>query len=140
MAITAFNALLAFCFWIPVSTFAPVVVLALLYGASCGVFWAVGLPKPTDVRGTKTNYKTIAPLCAEVVPLNQLASVLCLQWLTVALPSLCAQAIALEIRTSGRWAFLYPQIYTGLAYTLGTLFLLELRRRKVGLFKRERHR
>lgn len=71
-AITAVNSLLAFAFWIPVTTYAPLIVLALIYGATCGVFWA-----------------TIAPICAEVVPLNQLASLLCLQWLTVSMPSLC---------------------------------------------------
>lgn len=69
--ITAFNALLSFAFWIPTESYAPLVVLALLYGATTGVFWA-----------------TISPLCAEVVPLQKMASMLCLQWLTVALPAL----------------------------------------------------
>lgn len=40
-AITAVNSLLAFAFWIPVTSYAPLVVLALIYGATCGVFWAV---------------------------------------------------------------------------------------------------
>jgi MFS family permease len=44
-AITAVNALLAFAFWIPVTTYAPLIVLALIYGATCGVFWAVSPPK-----------------------------------------------------------------------------------------------
>lgn len=61
------------------------------------------------------------------------------------MPSLFSQAIALEIRQDPRgpggrrWVFLYPQIYTGLTYAIGALFLLELRRRRVGLFGRERH-
>lgn len=41
--ITAVNSLLAFAFWIPVTTYAPLVVLAVVYGATCGVFWAVRL-------------------------------------------------------------------------------------------------
>ena len=39
--ITAVNALLAFAFWIPVTGYAPLVVLAFVYGGTCGVFWAV---------------------------------------------------------------------------------------------------
>jgi MFS family permease len=41
--ITVVNALLAFAFWIPVTTYAPLVVLALVYGGTCGVFWAVSV-------------------------------------------------------------------------------------------------
>jgi MFS family permease len=70
--LTLVNSLLAFAFWIPVTTLAPLLTLAVFYGGTCGVFWA-----------------TIAPVCAEVVELGGLASLLCLQWLTVALPSLC---------------------------------------------------
>lgn len=52
-----------------------------------------------------------------------------------------AQAIALEIRSPGSdRVFLYPQIYTGVAYAVGALMLLALRRRMVGLFGREKHR
>lgn len=161
-AITGLNSLLAFAFWIPVTTYAPLVVLALFYGATCGVFWAVRSHLiMAETSADLSREQTIAPVCAEVVPLNQLASLLCLQWLTVSMPSLCmstrtidrvqspelltrgtvAQAIALEIRRpdSDR-AFLYPQIYTGVSYAVGTAFLLALRRRKVGLFGRERHR
>lgn len=47
-AITAVNSLLAFAFWIPVTTYAPLVVLAVVYGATCGVFWAVSL---SQIRG-----------------------------------------------------------------------------------------
>jgi hypothetical protein len=39
----------------------------------------------------------------------------------------------------GRWVFLYPQVYTGITYGIAALFLLELRRQKVGLWAWERH-
>jgi hypothetical protein len=62
-------------------------------------------------------------------------------WLTVSMPSLFSEAIALEIRNKGSSRpFLYPQIYTGLTFLVASLFLLELRRQKWGLTKRERHR
>ena len=43
--ITIFNSILAFAFWIPVTTYAPLIALAIIYGATCGVFWAVSRPQ-----------------------------------------------------------------------------------------------
>lgn len=66
---------------------------------------------------------------------------LALMWLTVSMPSLFSEAIALEIRDQGSSRpFLYPQIYTGLTFGVAALFLLELRRTKWGLKTWEKHR
>ena len=56
-AVTASNVVLALAFWIPISSYAPLLVYALITGATSGIYWG-----------------TIAPLCAEVVPLGELPS------------------------------------------------------------------
>ena len=62
-------------------------------------------------------------------------------WLTVSMPALFTEAIALEIRVeSSSRPFLYPQIYTGLTFLIASLFLLELRRSRLGLTKMETHK
>ena len=82
----------------------------------------------------------IAPLSAEVVPLKDLPSLLALQWLTVSMPSLFSEAIALELRQeSSSNPFLYTQIYTGVAFFVSSMFLLALRYEKYGLLGREKH-
>lgn len=45
--LTAANVVLAFAFWIPTTTYPPLIVLALIYGGTCGVFWAVRNPVET---------------------------------------------------------------------------------------------
>ena len=122
-ALTASNSLMAFAIWIPTNSYGLLIFLGLVSGATSGVYWG-----------------TIAPLCAEVVDLKELPSALGVMWLSVSMPSLFSEAIALEIREpeSGR-PYLWPQIYTGLAFLIASLLLLELRRQKWG-WRGERHR
>ncbi|KIW68052.1 hypothetical protein PV04_04022 [Phialophora macrospora] len=121
--LTASNVLVTYAIWIPTHSYGLLIFFALVIGATSGVYWG-----------------TIAPLSAEVVELKELPSALNLMWLTVSLPALFSEAIALEIRLphSSR-PYLWPQIYTGLVYVMASLFMLELRRQKWG-FRRERHR
>ncbi|KAI1614837.1 MFS transporter, MCP family, solute carrier family 16, member 6 [Exophiala viscosa] len=121
--LTASNVLFVYAIWIPTNSYGVLLFLAILLGATSGIYWG-----------------TIAPLCAEVVDLTELPSTLSLMWLTDALPSLFSEAIALEIRRpKSHRPYLWPEIYTGLAYLISSLFLLELRRRKWG-WGSERHR
>jgi predicted MFS family arabinose efflux permease len=55
--VTASNSILALAFWIPINSYAALLVYALITGATGGLYWG-----------------TIAPLCAEVVPLADLPS------------------------------------------------------------------
>ncbi|KAK6373268.1 hypothetical protein LTS17_008287 [Exophiala oligosperma] len=121
--LTAFNMLIIFAIWIPLHSYGLLIFFALLVGATAGLYWS-----------------TIAPLCAEVVELQELPSTLSLMWLTVSLPSLFSEAIALEIRLphSSR-PYLWPQIYAGLTFLISSVFMFELRRRKWG-WSREKHR
>lgn len=66
------NAVLIFGFWLPAQSFPLLVVFALLAGAVVGIFWS-----------------TVSPLCAEVVDLKHLPSLLSLCWAIVTLPTTC---------------------------------------------------
>ena len=85
-------------------------------------------------------WNTIGPLCAEVVDLKDLPSMLALSWLTSVLPCFFGEAIALELAQTGpRRPYINVQIYSGVVYCVASLFLFELRRVRVGLLKRESH-
>ena len=75
-----------------------------------------------------TYWMTVGPLCAEVAGLKEVPSFLSLQWLTVVLPTTFAEVIALYLRRPniGRWGYLYPQVFGGLCYLVGSLFMFEL--------------
>ena len=109
-----------FAIWIPADDYGVLIFFALLAGAILGTYWM-----------------TVGPLCAEVAGLKEVPSFLSLQWLTAVLPTTFAEVIALYLRKPdlGRWGYLYPQIFAGLAYLVASLFLFELWRvkRKGGL-------
>lgn len=75
---------------------------------------------------------TAGPLCAEVAGLKEVPSFLSLLWLTAVLPTTFAEVIGLYLRrpAMGRWGYLYPQIFAGLAYLVASMFLFELWRVK----------
>ncbi|KAI4226650.1 MAG: hypothetical protein L6R36_003016 [Xanthoria steineri] len=103
-----------FAIWLPATSFGVTLLFALISGAILGVFWV-----------------TIGPLCVEVAGLQQLPSLLSLSWLTIVLPTFFSEAIALKLRRSGYGReYLYPQIFTGLAYVLASIFLFQLQRRR----------
>ncbi|KAL2423694.1 putative transporter MCH2 [Exophiala dermatitidis] len=122
--LTAVNTLMVFAVWIPTTSFGLLLFLAFVLGITAGVYWG-----------------TIAPLCAEVVELKELPTTLGLMWLSVSMPALFSEAIALGIRQPHHHRpYLWPEIYTGITFLLASLFMLELKRQKWGLFVRERHR
>ncbi|EXJ91490.1 hypothetical protein A1O3_00038 [Capronia epimyces CBS 606.96] len=122
--LTAVNTLMVFAVWIPTTSYGLLIFLSFVLGITSGIYWG-----------------TIAPLCAEVVDLKELPSTLGLMWLSASMPALFSEAIALGIRQpDSHRPYLWPQIYTGLAFMIASLFLLELRRQKWGLLAREKHR
>jgi MFS family permease len=122
--LTASNTLMTFAVWVPTDSYGLLLFLSLVVGATSGVYWG-----------------TIAPLCAEVVELKELPSTLALMWMTVTLPSIFSEVIALEIRRPGSdRPYLWPQIYTGLVFLIASACLVELKRQKWGLMVREKHR
>lgn len=107
---TAINAIVIFALWLPSKSYALTVVFSLISGGTIGTFWM-----------------TISPLCVEVAGLKELPSMLALCWLIVVLPTTFGEVIALEIRKrTALTEYLYPQIYSGLAYTLATMAIISL--------------
>jgi MFS family permease len=68
-------AIIVFAMWIPTTSYTVVLVFAVINGGISGIFWAA-----------------IVSLCAEVVGLKQLPSLLSLAWAMIALPATCKQA------------------------------------------------
>ena len=131
-AMTLGCSVLVWAFWIPANNYGVLCVFGLLSGAfRCrldrqqadrilsgailGVFWM-----------------TAAPLCAEVAGLKEVPSFLSIVWLVVVLPTTFAEVVALYLRRPDmeRWAYLYPQIFAGLAYLVASGFMFELLRLK----------
>uniref|UniRef100_A0A093VJ04 Putative transporter MCH2 n=1 Tax=Talaromyces marneffei PM1 TaxID=1077442 RepID=A0A093VJ04_TALMA len=106
-------------------------ISSIATGVLCLVFWIPSQSLAPTLA--------IAPLAAEIVGLEELPSLLAIVWLTTGLPCFFSEAIALQLRRpdSDR-PYLYAQLYAGLSYIASALFMLELRRMKVGLFKQER--
>lgn len=104
-----------FAIWVPANSYGVLIFYAIVSGATLGIYWV-----------------SVGPLCAEVAGLPEVPSFLSLQWLTAVLPTTFAEVIALYLRKPemGRWAYLYPQIFAGLAYLVASLFLFELLRMK----------
>ncbi|KAF2799843.1 MFS transporter, MCP family, solute carrier family 16, member 6 [Melanomma pulvis-pyrius CBS 109.77] len=106
--------------WMPAQSYALTVVFALLNGGTAGVFWM-----------------TISTLSVEVTSLTSLPSMLALAFGTIILPTTFTEVVALKMRqpASSR-PYLYPQIFTGLAYLMASAMMLGLwivlRRRKRG--------
>ncbi|KAG4419150.1 hypothetical protein IFR04_007746 [Cadophora malorum] len=120
--LTCFCGITCFAIWIPATNYGVTIFFAIVSGAVVGVFWM-----------------TVSPIAAEVAGLPQVPSLLSIMWLTIFLPILFAEVIALKLRRPGASnEYLYPQIFAGLASVLASACLLELwRYRRGGLFKRK---
>ena len=114
-SLTLINGIMLFAVWVPANSYGVLIFYAILSGAALGVYWM-----------------TVGPLCAEVAGLKEVPSFLSLQWLVAVLPTTFSEVIALYLRRPGlgRWAYLYPQVFAGLAYMLASVFLFELLRLK----------
>lgn len=123
-ACAALSGIACFVWWINARDYGSLISFALVVGMVFGVYWAC-----------------IAPISAEVVELKDLPSLLSLVWLTDVSPTLFSEAIALELaRVHAPKPYLWPQIYSGICYLLAACFLIELRRKKWGLWCREKNR
>jgi MFS family permease len=117
-----------FALWIPATTFAQAVVFSVISGAVIGTFWTVNRSSAPLSPTVVNMVQTISPLCVEIAGLKELPSMLALSWLTVVLPVTFSEVVALEIRRprSARWQFLWPQLFSGLAYLLATIAMFWL--------------
>ncbi|KAF2436273.1 MFS general substrate transporter [Tothia fuscella] len=103
-------AITVFGLWLPAQSYGLLLLFALISGAILGVFWMA-----------------IGPLCAELVGLKELPSLLALNWAAVAGPTTFAEVIALKLRrpNSGR-PYLYAQVFAGISYLVASAIMLAL--------------
>ncbi|OMP86925.1 putative transporter MCH2 [Diplodia seriata] len=107
---TAACAVLVFAVWVPAASYGVLVFFAVVSGSILGVLWM-----------------TISPLCVEVAGLKDLNSMLSLAWATTVLPCTFSEVIALKIRRPGaERPYLYPQIYSGVAYAVAAAIMFRL--------------
>ena len=112
--ITFLNTVAVFAIWLPAKSYGVAVFFSLVSGAILGVFWP-----------------TVAPVSVEVVGLPELPSILSIFWIFVAFPTTFAEVIALKIRRpNSNRPYLYPELFSGLAYLVASLCMLELMRVK----------
>ncbi|KAF2751684.1 MFS general substrate transporter [Sporormia fimetaria CBS 119925] len=113
-ALTLLCGVSCFAFWVPSTSYGLTAFFVILGGAIFGVFWM-----------------TIGPLCVEIAGIKDLQSLLSLSWATVVVPLTVSEGLALKLRRPGSSkAYLYTQIFTGLAYTVASGFMFQLRRVK----------
>lgn len=74
---------------------------------------------------------TVAPVGAEVVGLQLLASALSIFWLSVVIPSTFAELVALSLRTDNGTNFLHAQIFTGFMFMGAAISLWLVRAWKI---------
>ncbi|KMP05131.1 hypothetical protein CIRG_04812 [Coccidioides immitis RMSCC 2394] len=108
-SLTFFCGIICFAIWLPGTLYGVLILFALLCGGMLGVFWVS--------RIKLIRYQAIGPLCVEIAGLRELQSLLSLSWLSVVLPTMFAEVIALKLRRpeSGR-EYLYPQVFAGVSY------------------------
>ena len=99
--------------------FKVLVFYSLLIGLIVGTYWA-----------------TIAPICAEVVGMQDLNAALSVSFFNLVLPITFSEAIALEINTS-TGSYLGSQLFTGFMYIAGAVCLWLLKAWKVGDLERK---
>jgi MFS family permease len=141
--ITLFCAVSVFAIWIPARSYGILVFFVIANGAILGVFWVVSRLLTRCQFLILTEMKTIGPICAEIVGLQELPSMLSIAWLVIVFPTTCkfvlilfakrvftsavSEVIALKLRRpESVHEFLYPQIYAGLMYLVASTVTLEL--------------
>ncbi|RFU25895.1 hypothetical protein B7463_g10442, partial [Scytalidium lignicola] len=109
-SLTLLGGLASFAIWIPAKTYAVTIFFSILVGTIFGLFWM-----------------TVAPIAVNVVGVPEVPSMLSIYWIVITAPTLCTEVIALKLRRpSMNNVYLYPQIFTGISYSLASIFLLEL--------------
>ena len=103
--------------WINAKVYGVLIFFAIICGTVAGTFWA-----------------TIGPVTAEVVGLKHVPSGLSITWITIALPCLFSEPIALQI-VQGTGSYLGTQLFTGLMYIAAAGCLVLVRGWKIGEVK-----
>ncbi|KAF4124939.1 putative arabinose efflux permease, MFS family [Geosmithia morbida] len=111
---TLLAAVSALAVWIPATAYGTLVAFALLGGAVAGTFWV-----------------TVAPVTAEVVGLRHVASGLNVMWLTIVLPCVFSEPIALQI-VAGTGRYLGTQLYVAICFVAAAACTAVLRGWKIG--------
>jgi MFS family permease len=115
MAGTMLAGFFCFVFWIFVENFAQAVTFGLISGAVTGTYFTL-----------------IAPVCARVVGLVELPAGLSVVWISIWLPSLFAEPIALEMQRRAGRIYLNVQVFSGCMYIAAAACLFFLRMWKIG--------
>ncbi|OAQ76422.1 MFS transporter (Mch2) [Purpureocillium lilacinum] len=100
--------------WVNAKVYGVLIFFAIICGCVGGTFWT-----------------TIGPVTAEVVGLKHVPSALSLVWLTIMLPCLFSEPIALQI-VAGTGSYLGTQLFTGFMFVAAAACLLVLRGWKIG--------
>lgn len=98
--------------WVNSRSFGVLILFALLEGSVAGVFWV-----------------NSAPIIVQTVGLKNLPSALNILWLTIALPSIFSEPIALEI-VAGTGRYLGAQLFTGMTFVAAAICMAYLHWRK----------
>ncbi|KFH44850.1 transporter-like protein [Hapsidospora chrysogenum ATCC 11550] len=118
ISMAAFTTFLAGIFslavWIPATMYGVLILFAIIGGAVGGTFWV-----------------TAAPVTAEVVGLRHVASGLNILWLTIVLPCLFSEPIALQI-VDGTGSYLGTQLFVGFMFVAAAACTGVLRGWKMG--------
>ncbi|KAK1705480.1 major facilitator superfamily domain-containing protein [Colletotrichum acutatum] len=112
---TLVTGILSLVFWVNAKSFAALIAFALIVGLPAGVFWV-----------------NAAPVIAEVLGTENLASSLSLLWLMMVVPSTVSSPIALVIymRTG---TYLGAQLFTGFTFVAAAGCVFVLRRHQIRL-------
>ncbi|EDN10333.1 conserved hypothetical protein [Histoplasma mississippiense (nom. inval.)] len=103
--------------WTPTQSMGLLCFFAIIVGTVAGTFWT-----------------TVVPVCAEVIGLQMLPSGLSIIWVLMVPPTTVSEPIAVLLKddSKGNRAYLYAQIFAGLAYVIGALCLSVVRSWKIG--------
>lgn len=111
---TFLAAVFSLAIWIPATNYGVLIFYSIVGGAVGGTFWV-----------------TVAPVTAEVVGLRHVASGLNILWLTIVLPCLFSEPIALQI-VDGTGSYLGAQLFVGLTFVAAAACTAVLRGWKIG--------
>ncbi|POR36109.1 Putative transporter MCH2 [Tolypocladium paradoxum] len=100
--------------WVNAKVYGVLIFFAIICGSVAGTIWT-----------------TIGPVTAEVVGLKHVPSALNLIWLTIVLPCLFSEPIALQI-VSGTGSYLGTQLFAGFMFIAAAICLTVLRGWKIG--------
>ncbi|KAF7596882.1 hypothetical protein BBP40_011927 [Aspergillus hancockii] len=112
---TFLSALFCLCIWTSGTSYAVLIVFAILGGSVFGTYFA-----------------TIGPLLNDVLGIQLLPAALSIMWTVIVLPTTFAEPIALELRRPQSPHYLDVQVFSGCIFLGATVAMLALRQWKIG--------